>query len=106
MKPGYIESYTGSITNLRVVYFDFLILQNVRIGTVFPAEYFELQESSVNGSYHRVKALKEGLTLIDATLSAVVDEVSVIGTVTLCMSLYFSWSIIIALTFCPFIPLQ
>lgn len=53
-----------------------LIFQNVRIGTGFPAEYFELQESSLNGSYHRVKALKEGLALIDATLSAVVDEVS------------------------------
>ncbi|XP_073327221.1 nuclear pore membrane glycoprotein 210 [Pagrus major] len=47
---------------------------NVRINTDFPAEYFELKESSLNGSYHRVKALKEGLTLIDATLSAVVDE--------------------------------
>uniref|UniRef100_A0A4W6ESR0 Nucleoporin 210 n=1 Tax=Lates calcarifer TaxID=8187 RepID=A0A4W6ESR0_LATCA len=41
---------------------------NIRIDTGFPAEYFELLESSVNGSYHRVKALKEGLTLIDATL--------------------------------------
>uniref|UniRef100_A0A4W6EQI1 Nucleoporin 210 n=1 Tax=Lates calcarifer TaxID=8187 RepID=A0A4W6EQI1_LATCA len=47
---------------------------NIRIDTGFPAEYFELLESSVNGSYHRVKALKEGLTLIDATLRAVVDE--------------------------------
>ncbi|XP_071332766.1 nuclear pore membrane glycoprotein 210 isoform X1 [Trachinotus anak] len=47
---------------------------NVRISTGFPAEYFELLESSLNGSYHRVKALKEGLTLIDATLKAVVDK--------------------------------
>lgn len=52
-------------------------LQNVRIDTGFPLEYFELQESSQNGSYHRVKALKAGLTLIDASLSAVVDDVSV-----------------------------
>ncbi len=59
-----------------------LIFQNVRINTSFPAEYFELQESSLNGSYHRVKALKEGLTLIDATLTAVVDEVSLIAAVT------------------------
>ncbi|XP_029363031.1 nuclear pore membrane glycoprotein 210 isoform X2 [Echeneis naucrates] len=47
---------------------------NVRISTAFPAEYFEVYESSPNGSYHRVKALQEGLTLIDATLRAVVDE--------------------------------
>lgn len=53
-----------------------LIWQNVRIGTGFPSEYFENLESSLNGSYHRVKALKEGLTLINATLQAVVDEVS------------------------------
>lgn len=78
--------------NLLVGYFDFcliFIFQNVRIDTGFPAEYFELLESSLNGSYHRVKALKEGLTLIDATLSAVSDEVSLIVTATL-MSLYFS----------------
>lgn len=58
------------------------IWQNVRIGTGFPVEYFETLESSLNGSYHRVKALKEGLTLIDATLRAVVDEVSLIATLT------------------------
>lgn len=51
--------------------------QNVRIDTGFPLEYFEVQMSSQNGSYHRVKALKDGLTLIDASLSAVVDDVSV-----------------------------
>lgn len=73
-----------------------LIFQNVRIDTGFPAEYFEVHESSLNGSYHRVKALKEGLTLIDATLSAVVDEVSLFATVTL-IGLYFSWSNLIAL---------
>lgn len=59
----------------------------------------------MNGSYHRVKALKEGLTLIDATLSAIVDEVSLIATLSL-LSLYFSWSIIMALTFCSSPPLQ
>lgn len=56
---------------------EFFPLQNVRIDTGFPSEYFELQKSSQNGSYHRVKALKDGLTLIDASLSAVVDDVSV-----------------------------
>lgn len=50
------------------------ISDNVRISTGFPVEYFEILESSANGSYHRVKALKDGLTLIDATLQAVVDE--------------------------------
>lgn len=59
-----------------------LILQNVRIGTVFPVEYFDVLESSLNGSYHRVKALKDGLTLIDATLKAVVHEVSLIMSFT------------------------
>lgn len=54
-----------------------LISQNVRIQTGFPAEYFEVQDSSQNGSYHRVRALKEGLTLIDATLLSVVDGVSI-----------------------------
>lgn len=57
-----------------------LILQNVRIRTDFPAEYFEILESSLNGSHHHVRALKEGLTLIDATLSTVVDEVSSCAT--------------------------
>ena len=53
-----------------------LIWQNIRITTVFPLGYFEILESSLNGSYHHVRALKEGLTLIDATLTAVEDEVS------------------------------
>lgn len=54
----------------------------MRIGTVFPVEYFEVLESSLNGSYHHVKALKDGLTLIDATLRAVVDKVSLIAILT------------------------
>lgn len=70
-------------------------LQNIRIDTVFPGEYFEILESSLNGSYHRVKALKEGLTLIDATLRAIVDEVSLIATMTL-ISVHFSWSAVVA----------
>lgn len=70
-----VESYNGSLKKIQRVVI-FFILQNVRIDTGFPSEYLELLQSSVNGSYHRVKALKEGLTLIDATLQAVVDEVS------------------------------
>ncbi|XP_051517594.1 nuclear pore membrane glycoprotein 210-like [Myxocyprinus asiaticus] len=47
---------------------------NIRIETTFPVEYFELLESSLNGSHHHVKALKNGQTVIDATLKAVVDQ--------------------------------
>ncbi|TKS77795.1 Nuclear pore membrane glycoprotein 210 [Collichthys lucidus] len=80
IRPG--ESWvleTGRVYDIQIEVFDksgnkIYLSDNVRIDTGFPSEYFEVQESSVNGSYHRVKALKEGLTLIDATLSAVVDE--------------------------------
>uniref|UniRef100_A0A673J3B3 Nuclear pore membrane glycoprotein 210-like n=1 Tax=Sinocyclocheilus rhinocerous TaxID=307959 RepID=A0A673J3B3_9TELE len=41
---------------------------NIRIETMFPTEYFEVLHSSVNGSYHHVKALKRGQTIIDGTL--------------------------------------
>lgn len=60
-----------------------LILQNVRISTGFPTEFFTILDSSLNGSYHHVRALKDGLTLIDATLKAVVDEVSLCANLTL-----------------------
>ncbi|XP_044066781.1 nuclear pore membrane glycoprotein 210 isoform X1 [Siniperca chuatsi] len=89
VEPGYLgfkihpgDSWvleTGRIYDILIEVFDksgskMYLSDNVRIGTGFPAEYFELLESSPNGSYHRVKALQEGLTLIDATLRAVVDE--------------------------------
>lgn len=54
----------------------FFCFQNVRISTVFAVEYFEVLHSSKNGSYHYVRALKDGLTLIDATLRSVEDDVS------------------------------
>ncbi|KAM4737044.1 LOW QUALITY PROTEIN: nuclear pore membrane glycoprotein 210 [Anableps anableps] len=47
---------------------------NIRISMVFPEEYFKVLESSVNGSYHHVRALKDGLTLIAATLNAIKDD--------------------------------
>ncbi|XP_043080989.1 nuclear pore membrane glycoprotein 210 [Puntigrus tetrazona] len=47
---------------------------NIRIEATFPTEYFEVLDSSVNGSYHHVKALKRGQTIIDGTLKAVVDQ--------------------------------
>ncbi|KAM6929481.1 nuclear pore membrane glycoprotein 210 isoform 2-T2 [Lycodopsis pacificus] len=89
VEPGYLgfkihpgDSWvleTGRVYDVLIEVFDksgnkIHVSDNVRIDTGFPSEYLELLESSVNGSYHRVKALKEGLTLIDATLKAVVDE--------------------------------
>ncbi|XP_026223610.1 nuclear pore membrane glycoprotein 210 isoform X2 [Anabas testudineus] len=70
---------TGRVYDILIEVFDksgnkIYLSDNVRIGTVFPVEYFDVLESSLNGSYHRVKALKDGLTLIDATLKAVVHE--------------------------------
>ncbi|XP_040914179.1 nuclear pore membrane glycoprotein 210 [Toxotes jaculatrix] len=90
VEPGYLgfkihpgDSWvleTGRVYDIFIEVFDksgykIYLSDNVRIDTVFPAEYFELLESSLNGSYNRVKALKEGLTIIDATLRAVVDEI-------------------------------
>lgn len=50
-------------------------LQNIRIDADIPKEYFKVLESSVNGSYHRVKTLKRGQVLIDGALTSVVDQV-------------------------------
>ncbi|MBN3325349.1 PO210 protein, partial [Atractosteus spatula] len=47
---------------------------NIRIEAVFPKAYFKILESSFNGSYHRVKALQKGQTVIDAALTSVVDQ--------------------------------
>uniref|UniRef100_UPI0037E7A905 nuclear pore membrane glycoprotein 210 n=1 Tax=Semicossyphus pulcher TaxID=241346 RepID=UPI0037E7A905 len=89
VEPGYLgfkihpgDSWvleTGRVYDILIEVFDkaghkIHLSDNVRISTGFPEEYFELQQSSLNGSYHHVKALKEGLTVIDATLTAVVDE--------------------------------
>uniref|UniRef100_A0A669P513 Nucleoporin 210 n=1 Tax=Phasianus colchicus TaxID=9054 RepID=A0A669P513_PHACC len=48
---------------------------NIRINTKLSEEYFEVLKSSLNGSYHYVKAIKKGQTIIDAALTSVVDEV-------------------------------
>eukprot|EP00066_Takifugu_rubripes_P011606 XP_011600872.1 PREDICTED: nuclear pore membrane glycoprotein 210 isoform X2 [Takifugu rubripes] len=97
VEPGYLafkihpgESWvleTGRLYDITIEVFDksgrkIYLSDNVRIDTGFPSEYFELQESSQNGSYHRVKALKAGLTLIDASLSAVVDDSGKIHTLS------------------------
>ncbi|NXU54806.1 PO210 protein, partial [Turnix velox] len=47
---------------------------NIRIDTELSKEYFEVQKSSLNGSYHYVKAIKRGQTIIDAALTSVVDH--------------------------------
>nr|XP_061802177.1 nuclear pore membrane glycoprotein 210-like [Nerophis lumbriciformis] len=47
---------------------------NIRIDCVFPIEYFNVLSSSVNGTHHRVKAIKAGLSGFHATLPAVEDD--------------------------------
>ncbi|XP_067383479.1 nuclear pore membrane glycoprotein 210 isoform X2 [Channa argus] len=97
VEPGYLgfkihqgDSWvleTGRVYDILIEVFDksgykIYLSDNVRISAVFPVEYFEVLESSLNGSYHHVKALKDGLTLIDATLRAVVDESGRVHTLT------------------------
>uniref|UniRef100_A0A8C3UAJ3 Nucleoporin 210 n=1 Tax=Catharus ustulatus TaxID=91951 RepID=A0A8C3UAJ3_CATUS len=48
---------------------------NIRITTQLSKEYFEVLQSSLNGSYHHVMAVKAGQTMIDAALTSVVDQV-------------------------------
>ncbi|XP_030211454.1 nuclear pore membrane glycoprotein 210 [Gadus morhua] len=89
VEPGYLgfkihpgESWvleTGRVYDIVVEVYDksgnkIYLSDNVRIETVFPGEYFEVVESSLNGSYHRIKAQRDGQTLIDATLRSVVDQ--------------------------------
>ncbi|XP_035597197.1 nuclear pore membrane glycoprotein 210 [Oncorhynchus keta] len=89
VEPGYLgfkinpgESWvleTGRVYNILIEVFDkssnrIYLSDNIRIEAAFPEEYFEILESSLNGSYHRVKALKNGLTLIEAVLKSVVDQ--------------------------------
>ncbi|XP_071780679.2 nuclear pore membrane glycoprotein 210 isoform X1 [Centroberyx gerrardi] len=93
VEPGYLgfkihpgDSWvleTGRVYDILIEVYDkssnkIYLTDNVRIETVFPGEYFEILESSLNGSYHRVRALKDGQTLIDASLKSVVDQASVV----------------------------
>uniref|UniRef100_A0A8B9BT14 Nucleoporin 210 n=1 Tax=Anser brachyrhynchus TaxID=132585 RepID=A0A8B9BT14_9AVES len=48
--------------------------ENIRINTKLSEEYFEILKSSLNGSYHYVRAIKKGQTIIDAALTSVVDQ--------------------------------
>uniref|UniRef100_A0A8C6Q1T9 Nucleoporin 210 n=1 Tax=Nothobranchius furzeri TaxID=105023 RepID=A0A8C6Q1T9_NOTFU len=86
---------TGRVYDIFIEVFDksgnkIYLSDNVHISTVFPVEYFEILESSLNGSYHHVRAVKDGLTLIDATLGAVVDDVSLLAHFTV-----HSWDFIL-----------
>ncbi|XP_028574807.2 nuclear pore membrane glycoprotein 210 [Podarcis muralis] len=47
---------------------------NLRIDVSWPKAYFKVLQSSPNGSYHHVKAIKEGHTIISASLTSVVDQ--------------------------------
>nr|XP_041574618.1 nuclear pore membrane glycoprotein 210 isoform X5 [Taeniopygia guttata] len=47
---------------------------NIRITTELSGEHFEVLQSSLNGSYHYVMAVKAGQTTIDAALTSVVDQ--------------------------------
>lgn len=51
---------------------------DIRINTEIPTEYFEILETSLNGSYHHVRALKKGQTIIDASLINVVSQKGVV----------------------------
>ncbi|KAJ8257931.1 hypothetical protein GJAV_G00191270 [Gymnothorax javanicus] len=48
---------------------------NIRIDAAFQKEYFQVLQSSLNGSYHRVRTQKSGQTVINAALKSVVDQI-------------------------------
>ncbi|XP_037589016.1 nuclear pore membrane glycoprotein 210-like [Cebus imitator] len=50
------------------------ISDNLRITHDFPKEYFEEQLTTVNGSYHVVKALKDGAVVINASLTSIIYQ--------------------------------
>ncbi|KAJ6668381.1 hypothetical protein lerEdw1_015758 [Lerista edwardsae] len=50
------------------------LAMNLRIDVYLPKEYFKVLKSSLNGSYHHVQAIKEGQTIIAATLTSIVDQ--------------------------------
>ncbi|XP_061474146.1 nuclear pore membrane glycoprotein 210 isoform X2 [Rhineura floridana] len=48
--------------------------ENLRIDMYLSKEYFKVLWSSLNGSYHHVKAIKEGHIVISASLTSIVDQ--------------------------------
>ncbi|CAG5123932.1 unnamed protein product, partial [Candidula unifasciata] len=55
---------------------------NVRVVADFPGLYFRVLYSSINGTYHRVRALLKGQTAIDGVLASIVGEAGVEHKVT------------------------
>lgn len=51
--------------------------QNLRIMCQFLREYFEEQLTTVNGSYHVVKAVKSGVVVINASLTSIIYQVGI-----------------------------
>ncbi|XP_077404064.1 nuclear pore membrane glycoprotein 210 isoform X2 [Vanacampus margaritifer] len=89
VEPGYLgfkihpgDSWvleTGRDYDIHIEVFDksgnkLYLSDNIRIDTVFPLDYFNILHSSLNGSYHRIKTVKGGRSVIDATLLAVEDD--------------------------------
>ena len=68
----YPHLYVNFFTKLVVILFP----QNVRVEAIFPKAYFDMLHSSINGTYHRVRTLLKGETIIDGALVSVVDDVS------------------------------
>ncbi|XP_060270312.1 nuclear pore membrane glycoprotein 210-like isoform X5 [Ovis aries] len=54
------------------------ISDNLKIMYQFLREYFEEQLTTVNGSYHVVKALKDGVVVINASLTSIVYQIHVL----------------------------
>ncbi|KAF6076188.1 tropomyosin 3 [Phyllostomus discolor] len=50
------------------------ISDNMRIMCQFLPEFFEEQLTSVNGSYHVVKALRDGVVVINASLTSIIHQ--------------------------------
>ncbi|XP_073077311.1 nuclear pore membrane glycoprotein 210-like isoform X4 [Manis javanica] len=50
------------------------ISDNLRIMCQFPTEYFEEQLTTMNGSYHVVKAVKDGVVVINASLNSIIYQ--------------------------------
>ncbi|NXW83436.1 PO210 protein, partial [Alopecoenas beccarii] len=70
---------TGRLYEITIEVYDKLnnkvyLSDNIRIDAKLSEEYFEVLKSSLNGSYHYVKAIKKGQTIIDAALTSVVDQ--------------------------------
>ncbi|KAM9002731.1 nuclear pore membrane glycoprotein 210-like isoform 3-T3 [Sarcophilus harrisii] len=62
-----VEVYDKSSTRVYVS-------DNLRMMHQFPKEFFEEEISTINGSYHVVRILKDGVTVIKATLTSIIYQ--------------------------------